>query len=40
MKSVHVGIGGYHVSGNGDEEIKTFALGSCVAVIRETTFRL
>ncbi len=33
MKGVHVGIGEYCVSGNADEVIKTFALGSCVAVL-------
>jgi chemotaxis protein CheD len=33
MKSVHVGIGEYYVSRDKDEEIKTFALGSCVGVL-------
>ena len=33
MSAVNVGIGEYHVSSNGDEVIKTFALGSCVAII-------
>ncbi len=33
MNSIHVGIGGYCVSGKAEDVIKTFALGSCVAVI-------
>ena len=33
MSSIHVGIGEYHVSSKADDVIKTFALGSCVAVI-------
>jgi len=33
MSIVHVGIGEYSVSGREGDEIKTFALGSCVAVI-------
>ena len=33
MNSIHVGIGEYHVSSKADDVIKTFALGSCVAVI-------
>ena len=33
MKSVNVGIGEYYVSGDKNEEIKTFALGSCVGVL-------
>lgn len=33
MKTVHVGIGEMYVSAVPDEIIKTFALGSCVAVI-------
>ncbi len=33
MNSIHVGIGEYSVSRKKDDVIKTFALGSCVAVI-------
>ncbi len=33
MSQIHVGVGEYHVSGNEEDVIKTFALGSCVAVI-------
>ena len=33
MNPIHVGIGEYSVSGNKNDVIKTFALGSCVAVI-------
>jgi chemotaxis protein CheD len=33
MKTIHVGIGEMYVSTVPDEQIKTFALGSCVAVI-------
>jgi chemotaxis protein CheD len=33
MKMVNVGIGEYHVSQNGDDVIKTYGLGSCVAVL-------
>jgi chemotaxis protein CheD len=33
MKQIHVGIGEYSVSTGRDDVIKTFALGSCVAVI-------
>jgi chemotaxis protein CheD len=33
MKEIRVGIGEYGVSRNGDDVIKTYALGSCVAVI-------
>ena len=37
MSLVSVGIGDYHVSHNGDEELKAFALGSCVAVLMYDT---
>ena len=33
MKTTHVGIGEMYVSNTPEENIKTFALGSCVAVI-------
>jgi chemotaxis protein CheD len=33
MNQVHVGIGEYKISNQKDDLIKTFALGSCVAVI-------
>lgn len=33
MSQINVGIGEYGVSGRMEDEIKTFALGSCVAVI-------
>ena len=33
MNSIHVGIGEYAVSSTPDDEIKTFALGSCVGLI-------
>lgn len=33
MMEVRIGIGEYGVSRNGDDVIKTYALGSCVAVI-------
>jgi chemotaxis protein CheD len=33
MSQIHVGIGEYTVSGNEGDVIKTFALGSCVAVV-------
>lgn len=33
MNSIVVGIGEYHVSDDPDDIVKTFALGSCVAVI-------
>jgi len=33
MKTTHVGIGEMHISNTPEELIKTFALGSCVAVI-------
>ena len=33
MKTVNVGIGEFHVSQNDDDIIKTYGLGSCVAVL-------
>ena len=33
MSTVHVGIGEYSISDREGDEIKTFALGSCVAII-------
>jgi chemotaxis protein CheD len=33
MKQINVGIGEYAVSKNPEEKIKTFGLGSCVAII-------
>lgn len=33
MREIHVGIGEYGVSRNGEDVIKTYALGSCVAII-------
>jgi chemotaxis protein CheD len=33
LSQIHVGIGGYQTSDDPADEIKTFALGSCVAVI-------
>ena len=33
MGKLIVGVGDYKVSNNSEDEIKTFALGSCVAVI-------
>jgi len=33
MSQIHVGIGEYAVSDDPEDEIKTFALGSCVALI-------
>jgi chemotaxis protein CheD len=33
MAKIIVGVGEWAVSGNADDEIKTFALGSCVALI-------
>ncbi len=33
MSTVHVGIGEYRISNKEGDEIKTFALGSCVAII-------
>ncbi len=33
MKPINVGIGDYSVSGKKDDVIKTYALGSCVAVV-------
>lgn len=33
MNQIHIGIGDYAVSGDQSQSIKTFALGSCVAII-------